>query len=67
MISVLELTADRLLIAEKLDWLPSNGEERLAFILSAEELADYSSSEYEKQIGLTAPPENRKDVTSVYP
>ena len=62
---VIELEAARLLVVQKPYWLLVNGEERPAFILRTEDLAQYLSSESEEQIDLTAIPATRKDVTGI--
>ena len=63
---VIELEAARLLVVQKPYWLLVNGEERPAFILRTEDLAQYLSSESEEQIDLTAIPATRKDVTGIF-
>lgn len=63
---VIELEAARKLVVQKPYWLLVNGEQRPAFILRTEDLAQYLSSESEEQIDLAAIPATRKDVTSVF-
>ena len=63
---VIDLETARLLVVQKPYWLLVNGEERPAFILRTEDLAQYLSSESEEQIDLTAIPATRKDVTGIF-